>query len=60
MERACEICGKAIPAERLEALPETKRCVECAAKNGSDVHGKRSEIGMDPDTYRDLLGATRS
>jgi hypothetical protein len=60
MERLCEICGKRIPKERLEALPETKRCVECAARNGSDVQGKRSEVGMDPDTYRDLLGATRS
>ncbi|MDI6871839.1 MAG: TraR/DksA C4-type zinc finger protein [Bacillota bacterium] len=60
MKRRCEICGQPIPKERLEALPETKRCVTCAERNGSDVHGKRSEVGMDPDTYRDLLGATRS
>lgn len=60
MGTVCEMCGKEIPAERLEALPETKRCVDCAQKNGSDVQGKRAEVGMDPETYRDLLGATRS
>lgn len=25
----CEICREAIPPERLEALPESKRCVSC-------------------------------
>jgi Prokaryotic dksA/traR C4-type zinc finger len=25
----CEVCRKAIPAERLEAIPETKRCLVC-------------------------------
>lgn len=27
----CERCGMAIPPARLEALPATSRCVECAA-----------------------------
>lgn len=27
----CEGCGVAIPAPRLEALPATTRCVDCAA-----------------------------
>lgn len=27
----CESCGTAIPAGRLEARPESTRCVECAA-----------------------------
>lgn len=27
----CEVCGATIPAERLEALPDTVRCVGCAA-----------------------------
>ena len=58
--RKCELCGKAIPAERMKALPETKRCVECAQKNGSDIVAKRTDIGMDIDTYKDLLGAIRS
>ena len=58
--RKCELCGKAIPAERVKALPETKRCVECAEKKGSDIVAKRTDIGMDIDTYKDLLGAIRS
>lgn len=28
----CEVCGSAIGAERLEALPGTRRCVSCAAR----------------------------
>ena len=27
----CEICGDAIPPERLEALPASSRCVGCAS-----------------------------
>jgi len=27
----CETCGKAIPRDRLEALPATRRCIDCAA-----------------------------
>jgi RNA polymerase-binding transcription factor DksA len=26
----CEVCGKAIPPERLEARPTARRCVSCA------------------------------
>lgn len=54
------MCQKPIPRERLEALPQTRRCVECARANGSDVVARRVGIGMDIDTYKDLLGATRS
>ena len=32
MERKCEFCGEQIPQERLEALPNTRRCVKCAQK----------------------------
>lgn len=60
MEPACELCGRRIPKERLQALPETKRCVECARKNGSDLKVRRIDIGMDVETYKDLLGAIRS
>lgn len=56
----CEVCRKPIPPERLEALPQTRRCVECARAKGSDVTARRVGIGMDIDTYKDLLGATRS
>lgn len=27
----CEVCGKVIPPERLEALPASSRCVSCAS-----------------------------
>jgi hypothetical protein len=60
VRRRCEICGKLIPQERAEALPETKRCIECARSRGTDVSAKRADVGMDPDTYKDLLGAVRS
>lgn len=33
----CEACGKAIPVERLEALPYARHCVGCAAKLQSGV-----------------------
>lgn len=59
-ERRCELCGKSIPQARLQALPETKRCVDCARLKGSDMKTIRREIGMDPDTYQDLLNATRN
>lgn len=58
--KKCVVCGNAIPKARLEALPETKRCVDCAKKLGSDVTRKKVVVGMDAETYKDLLGATRS
>lgn len=58
--RTCRICGRAISTERLEILPETHLCVRCAKKVGSDIKGVKPKIGMDIDTYKDLLGAIRS
>ncbi|MFA5766403.1 MAG: TraR/DksA C4-type zinc finger protein [Candidatus Paceibacterota bacterium] len=29
----CEDCGEIIPAERLEALPNTQYCVKCAVNH---------------------------
>jgi hypothetical protein len=58
--KKCEICGKVIPKERLMALPETNRCVECARTKGTDLKGKVINIGIDKDTYMDLLEAVRS
>lgn len=60
MKCLCELCQQPISPERLKALPQTKRCVSCAQTNGSDVTARRVGIGMDIDTYKDLLGATRS
>jgi len=30
-QRFCEICKKKIPKARIEGLPDTRRCVKCAA-----------------------------
>jgi len=39
-QRACEICGAPIPAERLEVLPLAVRCAACEAKS---QHGGEDE-----------------
>ncbi len=56
----CLKCGQQINPERLQVLPETRICKECAEKLGTDMIFHRTEVGMDPDTYKDLLGAIRS
>lgn len=30
--KCCQFCGRGIDPERLEAIPETVRCIECARK----------------------------
>ena len=34
--RPCQRCGKMIPAERCETLPETRLCIECSREVGGD------------------------
>jgi len=34
--RFCERCGVAIPAERVEALPDTRICVKCSEEIGGE------------------------
>jgi DNA-directed RNA polymerase subunit RPC12/RpoP len=34
--RPCARCGKDIPAERVEALPETEVCVTCSNEMGGE------------------------
>ena len=34
--RPCQRCQAEIPAERIEALPETRLCVRCSQDVGSD------------------------
>jgi Prokaryotic dksA/traR C4-type zinc finger len=34
--RPCQRCGAEIPAERAEALPETRLCIECSREVGGD------------------------
>ncbi len=60
MKKQCEICGKLIPNDRVAILPETKRCVECSREKGNDFFAKRTEVGMDRETFKDLIGAIRS
>jgi hypothetical protein len=35
--RFCEVCKAEIPTERIEAMPETRRCVGCSQSKGTDV-----------------------
>jgi hypothetical protein len=35
-QRECRVCGKTIPAARLEAIPETLVCVGCSEKIGGE------------------------
>ena len=56
----CRYGGKGRNPGRLQALPETKICKDCAEVSGSDLILPRKEVGMDPETYKDLLGAIRS
>jgi YteA family regulatory protein len=40
----CSVCGRAIPEERLEAIPETQLCVECSeAQASADRTGRPIE-----------------
>ena len=36
VSRPCIRCKAMIPAERIEALPETRLCVKCSQEVGSD------------------------
>jgi hypothetical protein len=58
--KTCEFCGRAINKGRLEVLPQTGRCIICARNFGSDIKDSETIIGMDLDTYCDLLSAVRS
>jgi reverse gyrase len=35
-QRLCERCGAEIPAERVEALPDTRVCVKCSQEIGGE------------------------
>ena len=36
----CDSCGKPIPPERLEALPQATLCLDCKAHQAKDAQGK--------------------
>ena len=37
----CELCERAIPLARLEALPHTRSCVQCAGRGAASHTGRR-------------------
>ena len=43
----CEVCGKPIPEERLEAMPATRFCLEHQAEAEREVRisGERADVG---------------
>lgn len=43
----CEFCGKEIPPERLEILPETSTCVECSQ---TQPYSESEVIGLNGET----------
>lgn len=36
-QRRCEVCGKRIPAERLDILPDTQTCVACSEEKSKSA-----------------------
>jgi RNA polymerase-binding transcription factor DksA len=34
----CSVCGTAVPYERLEAVPATRRCVSCQARHQENIY----------------------
>lgn len=40
----CSICGKPIAKARLEALPGTTLCIECAKRNPPRIDPKRFDL----------------
>ena len=42
--RPCQRCGKAIPAERIEILPDTRLCLACSKETGGEF-----EITLTPE-----------
>ena len=50
----CELCGKKIPKQRLEALPDTRLCVKCSAKIGGDYVIEYQEEYADPSGHFEI------
>ncbi|HHX45310.1 MAG TPA: hypothetical protein GX714_15180 [Chloroflexi bacterium] len=52
----CEVCGVEIPAERLEIMPETTLCVNCASKleQGIRRHQILASTPQTVDFYEDF------
>ena len=57
--RPCQRCGRMIPPERIEVLPDTRLCVECSQAVGGEfdlaiVSGKPRQ-GREPEEELRLL-----
>lgn len=52
-QRFCEICKGEISAERIEALPDTRRCVQCARTREAqgdpefDIIASQTQLGKE-------------
>lgn len=44
--KLCTLCGKPIPALRLEALPGVTTCVECAKKHPPKVDASKFDLSQ--------------
>jgi RNA polymerase-binding transcription factor DksA len=54
----CELCGTEIPPERLEIVPETTLCVQCAAKVEQGI--RRQQLQDAFSSARDRRSSSRS
>ena len=48
VSRLCELCGKPIHADRIEALPNTTKCVECQRTGERREDPDDSDLGFCP------------
>jgi reverse gyrase len=44
--RHCERCGGEIPAERIEAMPETRICVGCSREIGGEFEVRMVQTSL--------------
>lgn len=42
----CTVCGKPIPALRLEALPGVTMCIDCAKKNPPKIDAAKFDLSQ--------------
>jgi hypothetical protein len=44
INKPCSLCGRPIPKLRLEALPGTTTCIDCARKNPGAVDTRKYDL----------------
>ena len=45
-EKLCNLCGKPIAAARLEALPDTTICLDCARKHTQKIDASKLDLSQ--------------